>query len=154
MYTPKKVAKINDRTASAVALVHARARAYPGRSCDSFNQLAKKLVRGCFQTTLGNINVIVTLTFDPPPSSPRLNVTGKSRTILALVPAFYESLMLHLALGVCVYAVSGHSSYCPKERSLLQFHFRPFATAAIYSVRSTVQTSVQSKRQGPDPPPS
>ena len=69
----------------------------------------------------------MTLTFDPPPSPP-LNVTGKSRTILALVPAFYESLILSLALGVCVYAVSGHSSYCPKERSLLQFHFRPFAT--------------------------
>ena len=72
----------------------------------------------------------MTLTFDPPPP---LNVTGKSRTILALVPTFYESLILSLALGVCVYAVSGHSSYCPKERSLLQFHFRPFATAATRS---------------------
>ena len=50
-----------------------------------------------------------------------------------LVPAFYESFILSLALGVCIYAVSGHSSYCPKERSLLKFHFCPFATAATRS---------------------
>ena len=40
--TLKKVTKINDRAAGVVALVHAHA--HPGRSCDSFNQLAKKFV--------------------------------------------------------------------------------------------------------------
>ena len=34
-------------------------------------------LRGHFQTTLGKINVIVTLTFDPPPLL-IFNVTGKS----------------------------------------------------------------------------
>ena len=45
--TPKKVAKNNDRAASVAALVHAHAHAharahiaYPGRSCDSFNQIS------------------------------------------------------------------------------------------------------------------
>ena len=43
--TPKKLAKNNDHTASVVAHgSRARAHAHPGRSCDSFNQLAKKLV--------------------------------------------------------------------------------------------------------------
>ena len=44
MYTPKKVAKNNDRAASAVALAHAHAHIVADHVIDSFNQLAKKLV--------------------------------------------------------------------------------------------------------------
>ena len=41
LFTPKNVAKNNDRAASVYSGSRACAHEYPGRSCDSFNQLAK-----------------------------------------------------------------------------------------------------------------
>ena len=60
VFSPKKEAKNNDCAASVVALVHAHTPLHH-RSCDSFNQLAKKLVtclvpslaRACKRRQLG-----------------------------------------------------------------------------------------------------